>query len=41
VESVAKPNPRDLVALLKSWEPLSDEDAMPPIEDYPPEPFDL
>jgi hypothetical protein len=27
--------------LLDSWEPLSDEDAMPPIKDYPPEPFDL
>jgi hypothetical protein len=27
--------------LLDSWEPLSDEDAMPEIEDFPPEPFDL
>jgi hypothetical protein len=30
-----------LTELLNSWEPLSDEDAMPPIEDYPPEPFDI
>jgi hypothetical protein len=31
----------DLVELMRTWEPLSDEEAMPPIEDFPPEPFDL
>ena len=41
VESVKKPSAKDLVELLHSWEPLSDEDAMPEIKDYPPEPFDL
>jgi antitoxin VapB len=41
VEPAKKPSPIDLVALLHSWEPLSEEDAMPPIEDFPPEPFDL
>lgn len=41
VESIQKPDPRDLVKLLDSWEPLSEKDAMPPIEDFPPEPFDL
>ena len=41
VEAATTPNPRDLVKLLRSWGPLSDEDAMPPIEDFPPEPFDL
>lgn len=41
VEAVTKADPKSLVALLNSWEPLSDEDAMPPIEDFPPEPFDL
>lgn len=38
VEAVKKPS---LLELLKSWEPLSDEDAMPEIEDYPPEPFEF
>lgn len=32
---------RKIIALLDSWEPLSDEEAMPEIEDYPPGPFDL
>jgi antitoxin VapB len=41
VEPVKKPNPMDLVKLLHTWGPLSDEDSMPPIEDFPPEPFDL
>jgi antitoxin VapB len=41
VEPVKKPNPMDLVALLHSWEPLSDEDAMPPIDKLTVEPFDL
>jgi hypothetical protein len=37
-----QPTPKQsLTDLLNSWEPLSDEDAMPEIEDYPPEPFDL
>jgi hypothetical protein len=31
----------DLVALLHTWEPLSDEDAMPPIDKLTVEPFDL
>jgi antitoxin VapB len=31
----------DLVELLHTWEPLSDEDAMPEIEDFPPEPFEI
>ena len=30
-----------LTELLDSWEPLSDEDAMPEIKDYPPEPFEI
>ena len=38
VEAVRKPT---LVELLKTWEPLSDEDSMPEIKDFPPEPFDL
>jgi len=41
VEAAKRPNAMDLVQLLHTWEPLSDDDAMPPIEDYPPEPFDL
>jgi hypothetical protein len=41
VEPVKKTSVMDLVELLHTWEPLSDEDAMPPIEDFPPEPFDL
>jgi antitoxin VapB len=41
VEAAKKPSAMDLVKLLHSWEPLSDEDAMPEIKDYPPEPFDL
>ncbi|WP_421359127.1 antitoxin [Agrobacterium rosae] len=32
---------KSLLALLASLEPLSDEDRMPEIEDYPPEPVDL
>jgi antitoxin VapB len=32
---------QSLVELLRSWGPLADEDAMPEIKDYPPEPFDL
>ena len=38
VEAAKKPT---LTELLNSWEPLSDEDAMPEIEDYPPEPIDF
>jgi antitoxin VapB len=38
VEAAKKPT---MTELLDSWEPLSDEDAMPEIKDYPPEPFDL
>ena len=30
-----------LIELLQSWEPLSEEDQFPEIEDLPPEPFDL
>ncbi len=36
-----RPKRPNLRELLNSWEPLSDEDAMPEIEDFPPEPFDL
>lgn len=32
---------RSLLELLASLEPLSEEDWMPEIEDYPPEPVDL
>jgi antitoxin VapB len=38
VEAARKPS---LTELLDSWEPLEDKDAMPEIEDFPPEPFDL
>jgi antitoxin VapB len=38
VEAVRKPT---LVDLLHSWEPLPEENWMPEIKDYPPEPFDL
>jgi antitoxin VapB len=38
VEAVKRPT---LTELLDSWEPLSDEDAMPPIKDYPAEPVDF
>jgi antitoxin VapB len=38
VQPVKKPSMTDL---LNSWEPLSDEDALPEIEDFPPEPVDL
>jgi hypothetical protein len=38
VEAKKKPT---LTELLDSWEPLSDEDAMPQIKDYPPEPVDF
>jgi antitoxin VapB len=38
VEAARKPT---VTELLDSWEPLSDEDAMPFIEDFPPKPFDL
>ena len=38
VEAVKK---LTMTELLDSWGPLSDEDAMPEIKDYPPEPFDL
>jgi antitoxin VapB len=41
VEASKKPNPMDLVKLLHTWEPLSEEDSMPEIMDFPPEPFDL
>ena len=32
---------KGLVALLASWTPLPEEDAMPEIEDLPPEPVDF
>jgi antitoxin VapB len=38
VEASRKPS---VVELLDSWEPLGEDDAMPQIEDFPPEPFDL
>jgi antitoxin VapB len=38
VEAVKRPTLRELI---ETWDPLPDEDAMPFIEDYPPEPFDL
>ena len=38
VEAAKKPT---LTELLDSWEPLSDEDAMPEIKDFPPEPVDF
>ena len=38
VEAVKPPS---LLELLHSWEPLSDEDAMPPIDKLTVEPFDL
>jgi antitoxin VapB len=41
VEPVKKTSVMDLVELLHSWEPLSDEDAMPPIDKLTVEPFDL
>jgi antitoxin VapB len=41
VEPVKKPSAMDLVELLHTWEPLSDEDAMPPIDKLTVEPFDL
>jgi antitoxin VapB len=41
VEPIKKTSLMDFVELLHTWEPLSDEDSMPPIEDFPPEPFDL
>jgi hypothetical protein len=41
--SAADPPTRkpSLTELLNSWEPLSDEDAMPPIDKLTVEPFDL
>ena len=38
VESAKKPT---VTELLDSWDPLPEEEALPPIKDYPPEPFDL
>jgi antitoxin VapB len=38
VEAVKRPT---VTELLDSWAPLSDEEAMPFIEDFAPEPFDL
>jgi antitoxin VapB len=39
---IIEPVPRKgLVALLASWTPLPKEDAMPEIEDLPPEPVDF
>lgn len=38
VEAVKTPS---MVELLHSWEPLSDEDAMPPIDKLAVEPFEL
>jgi len=34
-------SPRELVEWLRTLEPLPEEDWMPEIEDFPPEPFDL
>jgi antitoxin VapB len=34
-------NPKSLVELLRSWGPLAEEDSMPEIEDFPPEPVEL
>ncbi len=34
-------SPRDIFALLASWEPMSDEEALPDIPRPPAEPFDL
>jgi antitoxin VapB len=38
VEAAKRPT---LTELLDSWEPLTDEEAMPEIKDYPPEPVDF
>jgi hypothetical protein len=38
VEAAKKPT---LTELLDSWEPLEEKDALPLIEDYPPEPVDF
>ena len=40
VEPVKKPSAMDL-GMLHSWEPLSDKDAMPPMDNLTVEPFDL
>ncbi|WP_312807531.1 antitoxin [Agrobacterium cavarae] len=34
-------SPAGLVAFLRTLEPLAEEDQMPEIEDYPPEPVDV
>jgi antitoxin VapB len=41
VEAVKKPTVMDMVELLHSWEPLSEEDSMPPIDKLKVEPFEL
>jgi antitoxin VapB len=41
VEPVKKPSIKEFVELLRTWEPLSDEDAMPPIDKLTVEPFEL
>jgi antitoxin VapB len=41
VEAVKKPSITEFVELLRTWEPLSDEDAMPPIDKLTAEPFEL
>jgi antitoxin VapB len=38
VEAAKRPT---LTELLDSWEPLTDQEAMPEIKDYPPEPVDF
>ena len=38
VEAKRKPT---VTELLDSWDPLPDDEAMPPIKDFPPRPFDL
>jgi antitoxin VapB len=41
VEAIEKANPMSLVALMRTWEPLGEEDAMPHIDKLTVEPFDL
>lgn len=38
LEPARKPT---VTELLDSWDPLTDDEALPPIEDYPPEPVDF
>ena len=41
LEPAPKKSLKNLLALLDSWEPLSEEDQFPEIEDLPPKPFTL